>query len=95
MVRTMSYDLSILRAMLRLARRREAADVEALELRVGGDPSEVRASLRRLAAGGYVERLGATGARLTMEGLAVAVATVAAVKRKSSAPVKKRSSRAA
>ncbi|HEY5239880.1 MAG TPA: hypothetical protein VIJ22_00380 [Polyangiaceae bacterium] len=68
----MSIEATVLRAMLRVARRREAADEEALAARVG-DPPEVRDALRRLDAAGLVERRGQGAPRLTMAGLAVAV----------------------
>lgn len=64
----------VLRAMLRLARRREAAIEEQITLRVGGTRGEVMASLRRLDAEGLIERSTGRGCRLTMAGLAVAVA---------------------
>lgn len=71
----MSFDEMILRAMLRLARRREAATEGALELRCGGSGREVRQSIRRLEAAGLVYRSGAQGsARLTLQGLAMAIA---------------------
>jgi len=70
----MSIDANVLRAMLRLARRREAAADNAVALRVGGTASQVRASMRRLRAGGLVEIRGTCEARLTMSGLAVAIA---------------------
>jgi hypothetical protein len=70
----MSYDFRLLGAMLRLARRREAADVEALLIRTNGSRADVRASLRRLEAADLVERLGDKRARLTLAGFAVAVA---------------------
>ena len=69
----MSTDARVLRAMLRLSRRREAADEEGLVVRSGGTKAEVRASLRRLEALGFVERR-ADRPRLTMQGLAAAVA---------------------
>jgi hypothetical protein len=71
----MSYDFQLLGAMLRLARRREAADVDALLIRTSGSRADVRASLRRLEAANLVERLGEARARLTLAGFAVAVAT--------------------
>jgi DNA-binding IclR family transcriptional regulator len=75
MFSSMSYDLSILRAMLRLARKREAAGVGALLDRAGGDAAGVRAALRRLEQQGMVERQDAERARLTFVGFAVAYAT--------------------
>lgn len=70
----MSIDIMVLRAMLRLARRRKAADEGEVAVRVGGSPGSVRAALRRLDAGGLVERRLSEPPRLTMAGFAVAVA---------------------
>jgi Mn-dependent DtxR family transcriptional regulator len=70
----MSIDVMVLGAMLRLARRRKAADMGAVALRVGASQAAVRASLRRLDGSGLVERRLSEPPRLTMEGLAVAVA---------------------
>jgi hypothetical protein len=70
----MDIDASVLRAILRLSRRREAADEEALLLRAGGNPGQVRAAVRRLATAGLVDDRAGRPPRLTMEGLAVAVA---------------------
>jgi hypothetical protein len=81
----MDIDASVLRAILRLSRRREAADEEALLLRAGGNAGQVRAAVRRLATAGLVDIPAGRPPRLTMEGLAVAVAllpgSVHAVKR--------------
>ncbi len=76
----MSYDTTVLRAMLRLARRRSPSDREQLLVRVGGSEAELRAALRRLEKTGLVERTGPVAGRLTFQGLAVAVATVAATR---------------
>ena len=73
----MSFDAMVLRAMLRLARRREAADEEAVAVRTGGSPAQVRSSLRRLRAMGLVQRV-AHEPRLTMPGFAIAVALLPA-----------------
>jgi hypothetical protein len=89
----MSIDAAVLRAMLRVARRREAADEEALVARVG-DPGEVRAALRRLDAKGLVERRGPQAPRLTMAGLAVAVGLLPASASRARRPAR-RASRAA
>jgi predicted transcriptional regulator len=67
----MNTDAMVLRALLRLARRRLPADDDAVALRVGIAPSAVRSALRRLGAQGLVERRHTT--RLTMAGLVVAV----------------------
>jgi Mn-dependent DtxR family transcriptional regulator len=68
----MNTDAMVLRALLRLARRRLPADEAAIVLRVGVAAPRVRDALRRLDARGLVER-GRTP-RLTMAGLALAVA---------------------
>jgi Mn-dependent DtxR family transcriptional regulator len=68
----MNTDAMVLRALLRLARRRLPADDEAIVVRVGAAPGAVRAAIRRLDAQGLVERR--PTARLTMAGLAVAIA---------------------
>jgi Mn-dependent DtxR family transcriptional regulator len=64
----------VLGAMLRLARRREAATEDELALRVRGAKSQIRASIRELASAGLVELRPGRPARLTMEGFARAVA---------------------
>lgn len=61
--------------MLRLARKREVADVPALLVRVGGTAAQVRTALRRLESEQLVERLDDGKARLTMSGFAIAVAS--------------------
>lgn len=71
----MSYDFQVLGAMLRLARRREAADADALLSRTYGSPADLRASLRRLESAKLVVRQGEAQARLTLAGFAVAVAS--------------------
>ncbi len=67
-------DARVLRAMLRLARRRQAADDGEIAVRVDQPPHVVRASLRRLDAAQLVERLSTGAVRLTMAGFALAVA---------------------
>jgi Mn-dependent DtxR family transcriptional regulator len=69
----MSIDIEVLRAMLRLARRRIAVTEADLALRVHAEPPAIRASIRRLGALGMVDRQSAD-TRLTLEGLALAVA---------------------
>jgi hypothetical protein len=71
----MSYEIQVLRALLRLARRREAGTEEALLDRVGGTATTLRLALRRLEKQDLIDRTSATSARLTMTGFAVAVAT--------------------
>jgi Mn-dependent DtxR family transcriptional regulator len=90
----MSTDASILRALLRLSRRREAADVDALVLRSGESAAGVRAALRRLEKLGLVEQRLGHGPRLTMQGLATAVALLPPAPAKKAA-AGKRASRAA
>jgi hypothetical protein len=70
----MNFDANVLRAMLRMARRRAEAEVDAVCLRVGGEARDVRRSLRRLQAAGLVEIRADRAPRLTMTGFAVAVA---------------------
>jgi DNA-binding Lrp family transcriptional regulator len=69
----MSIDIDVLRAMLRLARRRTEATEAELGPRVRAEPSEIRSSIRRLRGLGLIERRG-SAARLTFEGLALSVA---------------------
>ncbi len=71
----MSHEIQVLRAMLRLARKREAADEAALLVRVGGTVAELRTALRRLEKQDLVARIDATHAQLTLAGFAVALAT--------------------
>ena len=88
---TTNLDLTVLRALARLSRMRKAVDYEALALRAGGSLEEVRAALGRLSRASLVDRQ-AEAPRLTMAGLAVAVASGArvapAVRRQ--APAKRR-----
>jgi DNA-binding IclR family transcriptional regulator len=66
-------ELDVLRALLRLARRRTPPSLEALVVRVGVEEPEVRNALRVLAWQGLVQRT-PSGLGLSMQGLAVAVA---------------------
>jgi Mn-dependent DtxR family transcriptional regulator len=86
----MSSEAMVLRAMLRLARRREAAGHEALAVRVGASSREVRAALRRLDVAGLVERRHAGPPRLTLAGLAVAVGLLRAPADRSVRPSRRR-----
>ena len=91
----MRYEIQVLRAMLRLARRRERADVGRIVDRVQGPSTQVREALRRLEAAGLVERR-PEGPRLTLAGFAVAVATVTLkTSAKKGAPKKRAHTRAA
>ena len=69
----MQYDISVLRAILRLSRHRRSVDQASLVLRVEGEDADVRDALRRLESQGLVVRSSDT-TRLTMMGLAVGVA---------------------
>lgn len=80
----MQYDILVLRAILRLSRHRRSVDVASLTLRVpeeGGEPA-LRNALRRLETQGLAVRE-QDRARLTMMGLAVAVASLPSHKRSS------------
>jgi Mn-dependent DtxR family transcriptional regulator len=72
----MTFDAEVLRAMLRLARGRQAAHDDAVALRVGGTEPAVRAAMRRLEAAGLVEIRAGRSARLTMFGFAIALALI-------------------
>lgn len=76
----MSYDLSVLRAMVRLSRAGRAVTVHELLVRVGGEEADAHASLRRLEASGL-----ATGTRLTLSGLAVAVSSMPPIRERRAA----------
>lgn len=69
----MSLEIDVLRALLRLARRRTPPTLEQLVVRVGGEEADVRNALASLARNGLVQRTPA-GLRLSLSGLAVAVA---------------------
>jgi len=74
----MSTEIAVLRALLRLSRRtarptQPEATLDELVARVGGEPAEVLRALRSLARAELVQRTPA-GPRLSLAGLAVAVA---------------------
>jgi predicted transcriptional regulator len=69
-----AFDARVLRAMLRLARRRQPADDGEIAVRVGRAPHAVRSALRHLEGAGLVERLEQGASRLTLPGFALAVA---------------------
>jgi RIO-like serine/threonine protein kinase len=84
-----TLDLTVLRALARLSRMRKVVDCEALALRAGGSLEEVRGALGRLSREQLVDRT--AGPRLTMAGLAVAVASGGeAVRRRSAGSVRRR-----
>ena len=66
-------EIAVLRALLRLARRRNPATLEDLLTRVDADAREVQRALASLARAQLVLRSG-DAARLSLSGLAVAVA---------------------
>jgi Mn-dependent DtxR family transcriptional regulator len=68
------FDVTVLRAMLRLARRCQDADDGEIAIRVCRPPHAVRAAVRRLDGLGLVEHRARSAPRLTMAGLALAVA---------------------
>ncbi len=73
----MNYETEVLKAILRLSRRRNAAEADSILVRVGGQLSDLRAALRKLEQSGLINRIGDTGGSLTLPGLAVAVAAAA------------------
>jgi len=68
-----ALEFDVLRALLRLARRRTPPTLDQLVVRVGGEAPEVKTALRTLARMGLVQRT-PHGIGLTLEGLAVSVA---------------------
>lgn len=74
----MTPEIAVLRALLRLARRRAPASLDEILVRVDADADEIHRALAALSRAGLVYRI-ETGPRLTMAGFAVAVATTAAV----------------
>jgi DNA-binding IclR family transcriptional regulator len=73
---SMSTEIAVLRALLRLSRRRTPATITDLLDRVGGDAIDVQRALASLARAQLVQRSGES-ARLSLAGLAVAVAATA------------------
>lgn len=69
----MSPEIDVLRALFRFSRRRKSPTLESLVTRLSSDESTVRRALFTLAKTGLIQRTPA-GLRLTLEGLAVAVA---------------------
>ena len=72
-----ALDLAVLRSLLSLARRATPPTLEQLADGVAVEPSAVRRSLIALARAGLVQRT-PQGLRLSLSGLAVAVATAKA-----------------
>jgi RIO-like serine/threonine protein kinase len=74
-----TLDLTVLRAIARLSRKGMGSDLSALAVRAGGSLEDVRGALGRLSRAQLVDRSDARkGVRLTMAGLAIAVASGAA-----------------
>jgi len=86
----MTTELAVLRALLRLSRRRGPATIEELVTRVAADSTSVVRALGVLARAGLVQRT-AAGPRLSLPGLAVAVAAASQAKTQTR---KRRSARA-
>ncbi|MFO0672418.1 MAG: hypothetical protein U0235_22880 [Polyangiaceae bacterium] len=80
----MHTELAILRAMLRLQRRRAVIDEASLLVRVGGTEAELEIGLRALEAAGFIHIEGGQP-RLSMAGLAVAIAQIPPVAAKRAA----------
>jgi len=76
----MSLEIDVLRALLRLARRRTPPTMDELLVRVGGHPRDVRRALASLADADLVRR-SPEGPRLSLTGLAVAVAAASEPRR--------------
>jgi DNA-binding IclR family transcriptional regulator len=87
----MSTEIAVLRVLLRLSRRRAPATLADLVARVGADARDVHRALGALARAQLVQRSGDT-ARLSLAGLAVAVASK---QPRSSAPTARCTPRAA
>lgn len=75
----MLLDTQILRAIARLSRKSMPATCSEIELRVAAEPSEIRSALVRLSRSSLVVRR-SDEVRLTLFGLAVAVASGASPK---------------
>jgi hypothetical protein len=73
---SMRYDLSVLRALVRLSRKGMPATTTILSERAGGEVRHVRAALRDLERAALVVRGRDGSARLTLAGLALAVASM-------------------
>ena len=75
-----AIEIAVLRALLRFSRRRTPATLADLLNRVGGDAADVQRALASLARSQLVQRTGES-ARLSLSGLAVAVAITANARR--------------
>ena len=77
----MRYDLSVLKALVRLSRTRTAATEDQLLLRAGGEPRDLAGALRRLGRAGLVCLRRDGRAQLTLMGFALGLATPASATR--------------
>ncbi len=77
---SMSTEIAVLRALLQLSRRATPATFSELLARVGSDATELQRALASLARSELVTRSGPS-ARLSLAGLAVAVAASAQARR--------------
>jgi hypothetical protein len=77
---SMSTEIAVLRALLRFSRRRAPPTLADLLHRVGGDLAELQRALSSLSRSELIVRNGET-ARLSLTGLAVAVAAAANARR--------------
>jgi hypothetical protein len=82
---SMSTEIAVLRALLRLSRCRTPATLASLVTHVRENAGDVQHALASLARAQLVVRSGET-ARLSMAGLAVAVATAAQAKAAAKVP---------
>jgi DNA-binding IclR family transcriptional regulator len=77
---SMSTEIAVLRALLRFSRRRAPATFADLLAQVGGGADDLQRALGSLARSQLVQRSGES-ARLSMAGLAIAVAAAANARR--------------
>jgi hypothetical protein len=82
---SMSTEIAVLRALLRISRRRPVPTLQDLVASVREDAGDVERALASLARAQLVMRSGET-ARLSMSGLVVAVAALAQAKAAAKAP---------
>ena len=80
----MQTELSVLRAIVRLSRRRSPVTLQALTLRAGGTHGDTIRALRFLASEGLIQAT-ERGFRPTLPGLAIAVAS-ARIRTRAAAP---------
>lgn len=81
----MNPEISLLRVLLRISRRRSSMTLGEILLRSGVDRDTAHRALASLARSGLVHRT-PEGPRLTLAGFAIAVATAAAIPSKKPMP---------